>query len=131
MAAAPGAATHLLLSALVAGSLDAGLALLVAVGVVIVVVMVHEAARTALEAGEAGTSLALEGTAAVPRADWTCRTHRRRACRGHDRLALHTAQHSTAQHKLVGCCDGQQSGAEVDQEPEGKVARRPIAKLNC
>lgn len=70
-----GPATHLLLSALITGSLDTGLALLVAVTVVIVMVMVHEAARTALEAGEAGTPLALEGTTTVPRADWTCRTH--------------------------------------------------------
>jgi hypothetical protein len=79
--------THFLLPTLVAGSLDTRLPLLFAVGLVIVmvVVVVNEAARAALETSQAGAPLALGiGCAAVPRADRAGRAHRSCPSRNHD-----------------------------------------------
>lgn len=80
--------THLLLSTLVAGSLDTRLSLFVTVGMIIIVVMINEAARTTLKPSQAGAPLALD-CAAMSRADWASRAHRRCPSGNHHGPAVH------------------------------------------
>jgi hypothetical protein len=61
-----------LLPTLIASPLDAGLALLLPVGVIVVMVMVDKTAWATFNAIEAGASLALEGR---PRVNGTGRAH--------------------------------------------------------
>ena len=80
--------THLLLTTLVAGALDAGLALLVVVAVLVVDV----AAGTALDAGHAAVPLALRNT--IAHADGTRRTDGQDPASvvGHGRTAVHAGE---------------------------------------
>lgn len=91
------ALTHLLLPTLVTRSLDTRLPLLFAIGLVIVMVVVNEAARAALKTSQAGASLALgiRGTA-VPRADRAGRAHRCCPSRNHDGPTVHATANFAA-----------------------------------
>lgn len=89
--------THLLLAALVARSLDARLALLVIVEVVIV----DKTSRTTLQSGHARAPLALR-YAAVSRAHRARWAHGRRPTSGQDRGAVHATAEAAAQDSESG-----------------------------